>query len=211
MQEIAIRGGGPGLRERKRVETRRRIADAALDLALELGLDGATVEAISAAAEVSPRTFFNYFDSKDEALLGMHDVRDAGVVVAEVLATTDGLTLRQVAVRLLVERVGTAVVHGGRRDERHELLHRHPHLFAAAIRRISDAQDTFAAALRDVAQERDVLGGADPAWADVLLAAAAGATRVAMREWTVAEQTAPADQIEERANALLLQAWENLK
>jgi len=57
------------LRERKRIETRQRLADAALDLVLREGLDAVTVEQISDRAGVSRRTFFNYFDSKDDALL----------------------------------------------------------------------------------------------------------------------------------------------
>ncbi|GAA3606595.1 hypothetical protein GCM10022419_109330 [Nonomuraea rosea] len=38
-------------------------------LALDEGLEAATVEAISAAADISPRTFFNYFATKEEALV----------------------------------------------------------------------------------------------------------------------------------------------
>ena len=63
-----------GLRERKKQETREALASAALHLAVERGPDGVTVDEISAAANVSPRTFFNYFSSKDEAILAVtHD------------------------------------------------------------------------------------------------------------------------------------------
>ncbi|TFC01292.1 MULTISPECIES: TetR/AcrR family transcriptional regulator [Cryobacterium] len=60
----------PGLRERKRLATHRAIQLAVLTLASERGVDKVTVEDISRIADVSPRTFFNYFPSKDAALAG---------------------------------------------------------------------------------------------------------------------------------------------
>ncbi|NUP02257.1 MAG: TetR family transcriptional regulator [Nonomuraea sp.] len=56
-------------RERRRAEKRQAIRLAAVRLALDEGLDAVTVEAVSAAADISPRTFFNYFASKEEALV----------------------------------------------------------------------------------------------------------------------------------------------
>jgi AcrR family transcriptional regulator len=61
---------GPGLRTEKKSATRRALTTAAQELVLERGLDCVTVEDIAAAAGVSPRTFFNYFAGKDEALVG---------------------------------------------------------------------------------------------------------------------------------------------
>ncbi|MGO4691472.1 TetR family transcriptional regulator [Glaciibacter sp. 2TAF33] len=61
---------GPGLRERKRLATRRAIQHAVLTLSLERGIDKVTVDDISRVANISPRTFFNYFPSKDAALVG---------------------------------------------------------------------------------------------------------------------------------------------
>ncbi|BBX04288.1 TetR family transcriptional regulator [Mycolicibacterium moriokaense] len=57
-----------GLRERKKLDTRRALSDAALKLALEGDFEVVTREAIADLAGVSLRTFNNYFTGKYEAL-----------------------------------------------------------------------------------------------------------------------------------------------
>lgn len=59
----------PGLRERKKRATREALADTALRMAAEQGLDQVTVEAVTASVGVSVRTFFNYFAHLDDAIL----------------------------------------------------------------------------------------------------------------------------------------------
>lgn len=58
-----------GLRESKKAATRATLARAAASLALDRGAEGATVAAVAAAAGVSTRTFHNYFDSMEQALV----------------------------------------------------------------------------------------------------------------------------------------------
>jgi AcrR family transcriptional regulator len=58
-----------GLRERKKEATRQALHEAAVRLAVEHGPEQVTVEAIADAAGVSRRTFSNYFEGKEQALL----------------------------------------------------------------------------------------------------------------------------------------------
>jgi AcrR family transcriptional regulator len=58
-----------GLRERKKRERRRRIEEAAIGLFERDGFDATTIEQIAAAADIAPRTFFSYFETKDDVVL----------------------------------------------------------------------------------------------------------------------------------------------
>ena len=76
-----------GLLERKKLQTRDAIVHAALDLFDRQGYDATTVEEIAAAADVSPRTFFRYFESKAE--LVMEPKEERGGFAAKLAARPD--------------------------------------------------------------------------------------------------------------------------
>ncbi|WP_210508935.1 TetR/AcrR family transcriptional regulator [Naasia sp. SYSU D00057] len=59
-----------GLREKRRQETTLRISEAARRLTAEHGLHGFTIEQVCEQVGISRRTFFNYFPSKDDAIIG---------------------------------------------------------------------------------------------------------------------------------------------
>lgn len=97
--------GELGLRERKRIATRRAIQLAALELASERGIDRVTVDEISHAANVSPRTFFNYFPSKESAIIGeLPELPDAESIERFVDAGPDEPILEGMS-RLLISAI----------------------------------------------------------------------------------------------------------
>ena len=70
------------LRERKRTRTREAIIEAAAELFERRGYDGTTIADIAAAADISTRTFFSYFGSKDDVLFPDADARVLAALTA---------------------------------------------------------------------------------------------------------------------------------
>ncbi|OEY23596.1 hypothetical protein A0K93_03465 [Corynebacterium sp. BCW_4722] len=120
-----------GIRDRKRRETKRRIIDEAVRLVQESGFDAVTVEDICAAAGISRRTFFNYMDSKDEAVLGVFPFVFSAESLERIRTTPSGNMLE-----LIIASVDTVdEAYGPTPEIRHALLEANPELLHAEAAR----------------------------------------------------------------------------
>lgn len=168
----------PGLRERKRRRTRHAIEDAAVRLFERHGFEAVTVETIAEAADVSPRTFFHYFPSKEDTVLAEFDDRLARLGEALARRPPDEAPLAAVRGALLT-------VAGDYEQARDRLLVRArliaatPALFARNLQLHARWEEVVAEA---VAGRLGVDRDADPR-PRLVATAAIGAMRVAQTRW----------------------------
>jgi AcrR family transcriptional regulator len=164
-----------GLRERKRIQTRQRLTEAAMKLFLERGFEATTLDDIAAAAEVSRRTFFHYFTSKEEVVFDWQDEQSAALlaVVADIEPGRSPLEAAENAI--------LAIIGGLAHDQ------------ALAVARLVQGSPALMARdqLKNVLMEqalgevlaRRFAGSADALETGLAAMMAVGAARVATRTW----------------------------
>lgn len=166
------------LRERKKQATYRALARAARELTLEHGLDTVTVEDIARRADVSTRTFFNYFSCKEEAIVGVEptilaevgaelEARPAGeaplVALAAVLFA-DGVDDHELASRWVL---------------RSELVRRYPSLLPRHLAGLAEIERVLVEAM---AARLGIDPGTDP-YPRMVVVAAVGVARSVIEWW----------------------------
>ena len=97
----------PGLRQRKQQETRERLKRAAIALFLERGFEATTIDDIATAADMSRRSFFHYFASKEDVVAAWQEDA-AAALVTEILARPADesmLTAAENAIAAAIKRI----------------------------------------------------------------------------------------------------------
>ncbi len=139
----------PGLRERKKQQTRQAIHEAAFRLIDEQGVDSTTVDQICQAAKVSSRTFFNYFPSKAAAALALPAAIVSDETRARFLAAHGGL------VWALCDVVGSGAELSPDHARIATLVGRHPELLTTLSSMMLEARSQFVALAAERASSQE--------------------------------------------------------
>jgi AcrR family transcriptional regulator len=183
-------GPGPGRRERKKLETREALQQAARRLFAERGYDATTVKEIADAADVAERTFFRYFASKEDLLLPDLVSRLQAferATAARPAGEPPLAAIREAAIEVFCDPAAAML----------SVLRPHaealdPVIAARLTRSFLDSEDRLAAVLADRVQPGP--GSAVGTWAAVVAKAAMAAARVAFRAALAGEEAgAPLD------------------
>jgi AcrR family transcriptional regulator len=172
-----------GLRERKKQATRKALREAALRLALERGPDNVRVDDIAEAAGVSPRTYNNYFSSREQAIVAAVTAEREARVSAAVAARPATILLSDAVTEAIVEQYTDPGSH-----DPHALLliTTSPALRNAFLGTAAGIEHPLAA----VIAERT--GDTGQLTAQVLSASVAAAVRIALAQWIRPAAESPA-------------------
>ena len=193
------------LRERHALETRERIVGEALALFVEQGFDATTVDEIAAKADVSPRTFFRYFATKDALLF--HDFEEQLTQVQKLIAQRpESESAVDTLVAVLKQMIATVESTPAQRDLLVRLLSERPSLRAyqrEAIARHGESVITGVLAARASLPP-------DDAGTQAVVASVFACFDVALQQWTAHGAQQPFDPFLDQmlsASAAALAAW----
>lgn len=166
-----------GLRDRKKVRTRRTIEDVALKLFVEQGFDATTIDQIVSDAEVSPRTFFRYFATKEDVVLA-----DYSEQLDDILEDLNSRPLQEgpwQSLRVVFRAMASDPERRSKMLPRAQMMANAPSVFARSLQLQAGWEIQLANALR--ARSRDKADDISPA---LMAAAALGIMRAAIRRWS---------------------------
>jgi AcrR family transcriptional regulator len=190
-----------GLRERKKQATRAALAAAALRLAAERGVDAVTVEDIATAADVSPRTFFNHFATKEEAFVA-DDLERARGLIARFQDQPADEPVWATLTRLLGEHLEAAAAVDRTEALRQHAVRTHPDVLVQQFRQYADLEGQLVAevARRTGTRPTDL----QPR---LLAASVVAAMRAAVETWLEGDHGATPRPLFDRAVAQLAPAF----
>lgn len=169
-----------GLRERKKAATRTALSSAAMRLAIEQGLEHVTVDAIAAEADVSPRTFHNYFSSREEAIAApMVDFGDR--LTEELAARPVGESIWAALHEVIVGSLDESEATRKSLTAQVELFSTHPSVLASEMAAMEEMRVRFA----DVVASRTGTDARYEMYPHLVAGAAANALKTAFDLWAV--------------------------
>ncbi|MGW7530972.1 TetR/AcrR family transcriptional regulator [Amycolatopsis sp. NPDC054798] len=189
----------PGLRERKKLETHRTIALAALRLIDERGLDQVTVDDIAAEAGVSARTFFNYFAAKEDAVVLAYadHAERAERTIARFLAQPAGLGSFPAFIATVREELAEIERDRGEWLTRLRIIHGDPSLLVRATTLSYGSHEPMIAAIA----ERSGADAENDLFPSLLLATAAAVLNTSLSRWAARDGAQPLLEIFDEAAA----------
>jgi AcrR family transcriptional regulator len=181
------RGPIPGRRERKKLATRHALSTAALQLAVERGLENVTIEDITARADVALRTFRNYFASKYEAICAIGGDR-ARRIGATLLERPGSEPLLESLINAVLQHYqGTDQPFGQQSMAAIRLIVGSPTIRGEYLKINAEMQEALAAAIG----ERTGIDPGSDMYPEILAGAVIAATQVAIRRWIRADPPEP--------------------
>ncbi|MET7649964.1 MULTISPECIES: TetR family transcriptional regulator [unclassified Streptomyces] len=173
------------LRERKKQRTRDALLRAAVELFTSRGYERTTVDEIAAAVDVSQRTFFRYFDGKDEAALALVEMTVARFVEAVRERPPHEAPMEALRQAVLdgwysINEVVESVVPVELYLRMYRVVESTPVLLAAHLRRSVEVEEDLA---RVIAEREGLDVDADPR-PRLAVAVFSGVMRVTERQWS---------------------------